>query len=256
MNYMKLSFLLPITSLAFGYYLAEGRDYAPPILPQGERYISAQLFGVPDVPAHMIIATMPSRVALIGERLPDEITVTKPNPNKRVEYDYGWFPEREFAKLDRQAGGHIDGGTRRMRKQEMPEGCPIPQPIWAAINDLNETVEVKSIIAGAGFVESRWKVDAHHYDNDNGMSHGWLQLHGNWRKVDVDWMKAQPGGWKCPKNNLQAFLRTIKDHEKYYPASRGSWRLRLSHYNGGSKGNLRYADKCLEKAGELRGWFS
>ena len=122
---MRLSYLLPITFLLLAYVVAEGRDYAPPILPQGERYISAQLFGVPDVPAHMIIATMPSRVALIGERLPDEITVTKPNTNKRVEYDYGWFPEREFAKLDRQAAGHIDKQGKNMSSR--PESNPMPK---------------------------------------------------------------------------------------------------------------------------------
>lgn len=251
----KITATLPIAFLLLAYVVAEGRDYAPPTLPQGDRYVSAQLFGVPDVPAHMVIVLAPSRSAILGERLPDEIVVTKPNPNKRVKYDYGWFPEKEFSKLDR-ASGNIDGETRRMRNQQMPEGCPIPKPIWEAINDLNETAEVKSIIAGAGWVESRWRVDAHHYDNDNGMSHGFLQLHGRWRKVDVDWMKNQPGGWKCPKNNLQAFLRTIKDHEKYYPQTKGSWRLKLSHYNGGKKGNLRYSDKCLEKAKELLNWFS
>ncbi len=118
---MKLSFLLPIISLAFGYYLAEA---APPTLPQGDRYVSAQLFGVPDVPAHMVIALMPSRSSMIGERLPDEITVTKPNPNKRVEYDYGWDPEREFEKLDRDSG-NIDKRGENMNSR--PESNPMPE---------------------------------------------------------------------------------------------------------------------------------
>lgn len=251
---MKLSYLLPIASLGFGYYIAEARDYTPPALPQGERYVSAQLFGVPDVPAHAVIVLMPSRTSMLGERAIDEIVVTKPNPNKRVKYDYGWFPEREFAKLDRAAG--IDSGTRRMSKREMPEGCPIPKPIWEAIDSLSEGPYVKSVIAGAGWVESRWDVNAHHYDNDSGMSHGWLQLHGRWRKVDVDWMKTQPGGWRDASVNLQGFLRTIRDHERYYPQTKGSWKLKLSHFNGGKKGNMSYANKCLDKAKELQRWFN
>ena len=242
---MKLSYLLPIAALALGYYVAEA---APPALPQGERYISAQLLGVPDVPAHMVIATMPSRASIIGDRAVDGITVAKRRPVTRVPQNYGWDPITEFALMDAVA----ENGTVK----SYPKACPIPRGIWEAINDLNETAEVKATIAGAGWGESRWKVDAHHYDNDNGHSHGWLQLHGNWRKVDVDWMKTLPGGWRCPKNNLQAFLRTIRDHEKYYPQTKGSWRLKLSHYNGGRAGNLKYADKCLAKAKELRKWFS
>ena len=241
---MRLSYLLPIGALAFGYYVAEG---APPALPQGERYVSAQLFGIPDVPAHMVIAMMPSRSSMIGDRAVDEITVVKPRPVNRIPRDYGWDPITEFAKLDEVS----ENGT----VNNYPEACPIPREIWQAINDLDEPVEVKAIIAGAGFVESRWDVNASHYDNDGGYSHGWLQLHGRWRKVDVDWMKTRPGGWKCPENNLQAFLRTISDHERYYPKSKGSWRLKLSHYNGGRKGNLKYADKCLAKAKELQRWF-
>ena len=97
---MKLTYLLPITSLVLGYYLAEARDFAPPTLPQGERYVSAQLFGVPDVPAHAVIASMPLRASLLGSKVIPSITVTKSRPNRRVAYDYGWDPEREFAKLD------------------------------------------------------------------------------------------------------------------------------------------------------------
>lgn len=247
---MKLSYLLPPTFLVLGYCAAEGRDYTPPPLPQGERYVSAQLFGVPDTPAHMVLATMPSRTAALGERVIPTITVTK-RTVKRVTLssrpDYGWDPEREFAKMDREAAPPVG--------KSYPANCPIPQGVWSAINDLDVSPYVKSIIAGAGFVESRWDVNASHYDNDGGYSHGWLQLHGRWRKVDVDWMKRQPGGWKCPKNNLAAFLRTIKDHERYYPKSRGSWKLKLSHYNGGKRGNLTYANKCLAKAKELQGLF-
>ena len=241
---MRLSYPLPIGALALGYLVAEG---APPALPQGERYVSAQLFGIPDAPAHMVIAMMPSRSAMIGDRVIDEITVVRPRPVNRIPRDYGWDPITEFAKLDALAeNGDVN---------DYPEACPIPKPIWQAIDELDEPSYVKSVIAGAGFVESRWKVDASHYDNDGGYSHGWLQLHGRWRKVDVDWMKTQPGGWKCPKNNLKAFLRTISDHERYYPQTKGSWRLRLSHYNGGRKGNLNYADKCLLKGRELLKWF-
>lgn len=246
---MKITYLLPITSLLFGYYIAEGRDYTPPALPQGERYVSAQLFGVPDAPAHMVIATMPSRASMLGERLPDEIVVTKHRMAlEKVGYDYGWYPEREFAKLDLETAPPVG--------KSYQEECPIPKSIWEAIDALDVSPYVKRVIAGAGWVESRWDVNAHHYDNDNGMSHGWLQLHGRWRKVDVAWMKAQPGGWKCPKNNLQAFLRTIRDHEKYYPQTKGSWKLKLSHYNGGKKGNMLYANKCLAKAKELEQWFN
>jgi hypothetical protein len=137
----------------------------------------------------------------------------------------------------------------------MPEGCPIPRSVWEAINALDASPYVKSVIAGAGFVESRWDVNCHHYDNDGGMSHGWLQLHGHWRKKDVAWMKSQPGGWRNAEVNLQGFLRTIKDHERYYPQTKKSWKLKLSHFNGGRKGNMHYANKCLQKAGELQRWF-
>ena len=241
---MKISHLLPIGALALGYYVVEA---APPALPQGDRYVSAQLFGVPDAPAHMVIAMVPSRSAMIGERSIDEITVAKHRPVNRIPRDYGWDPITEFAKLD-EVSENDD-------VNDYSEACPIPREIWQAIDDLDETTYVKSVIAGAGFVESRWDVNASHYDGDGGYSHGWLQLHSRWRKVDVDWMKTRPGGWKCPKNNLEAFLRTISDHERYYPTSKGSWRLKLSHYNGGKKGNLRYADKCLAKAKELQMWF-
>ena len=241
---MKLSYLLPLASLALGYYIAEGADYTPPALPQGERYVSAQLFGVPDVPAHMVIALMPSRSAIIGERAIDEIVVTK--RTRRVIPDVGWDPEREFAKLDSEA---------KLSSMKYKDECPIPEEIWRAINELDEIPEIKAIIAGAGWVESRWQTDATHYDNDGGYSHGVWQLHGRWRKVDTDWMKRQPGGWRDVRVNLEAFMRTIRAHEKYYPQTRGSWRLKLSHYNGGSKGNTRYADKCLAKAEELVKWF-
>jgi hypothetical protein len=133
--------------------------------------------------------------------------------------------------------------------------CPIPQGIWEAINELDESAEVKSIVAGAGWVESKWDVNCHHYDNDGGYSHGAWQIHGHWRKADVDWMKRQPGGWKCPKNNLEAFLRTIKQHEKYWPQTRKSWRLKLARFNGGSRPNPAYAYKCLAKAKGLERWF-
>lgn len=240
---MRLSYLLPLASIALGYYIAEGAD-VPPSLPQGERYVSAQLFGVPDIPAYMVIAAMPSRRTLLGDRAIDEIVVTK--RVKRVIPDVGWDPLLEFEKLDSEA---------KLSPMKYKDECPIPRGIWEAISELDESAEVKSIIAGAGWVESKWDVNCHHYDNDGGYSHGWLQLHGRWRAVEIDIMESQPGGWKCPKNNLAAFLRTVEDHERYYPQTRGSWRLKLSHYNGGSKGNLKYANKCLAKAEELKKWF-
>lgn len=239
---MKLSYLLPLASLALGYYIAEGAEtYRPPTLPQGERYVSAQLFGVPDTPAHMVIAAMPSREVVLGRRTVDEIVVTT-----RVTRDYGWDPEAEFAKLDSEA---------KVEAVKYQTECPIPKGIWEAINDLDERSEVKAIVAGAGWVESKWDVNCHHYDNDGGYSHGVWQLHGRWRSEDVKWMKSQPGGWQNPRVNLAAFLRTIAAHEVYYPDSKKSWRLKLSHFNGGSRGNLKYADKCLTKAKELTKWF-
>ena len=257
---IKLSYLLPLGSLALGHYIAEARDYVPPALPQGERYVSAQLFGVSDIPArHMLICSMPSRTAIIGERAIDEITVKAlPKNSKRVIPDTGWHPWAEFAKLDRRAAGRIDSPTNRMDspQQKMPEECPIPEEIWRAINELDEIPAVKGIIAGAGWVESRWDVNCHHYDNDGGYSHGWLQLHGRWRKTEIDIMESQAGGWRCPKNNLAAFLRTVADHERYYPDSKKSWKMKLARYNGGSRPNLAYASKCLLKAKELVQYFN
>lgn len=139
--------------------------------------------------------------------------------------------------------------------KSMPTNCPIPEDIWTAINDLNETAEVKAIIAGAGWVESRWNPDCYHYDNDGGHAHGLFCIHGRWRKDDVAWMKSQPGGWRNPENNLKAFLRTIKAHETYYPKSRHSWKYKMSHYNGGKRGNMKYAQKVLTKAKDLERYF-
>lgn len=251
---MKITHMLPIASLVLGYYIAEARDYTPPALPQGElheRVVSAQLFGIPDIPAYEVIAAAPSRASLLGPKVIPSITVTKSRPNHRVAYDYGWDPLRE---LDRAANG-ATVVAMSMESSGMPEGCPIPRSVWEAIDALDECAYVKSVIAGAGWVESRWDVNATHYDNDGGYSHGWMQLHGRWRKVDVDWMKSQPGGWRNAEVNLQGFLRTIKDHERYYPQTKKSWKLKLSHFNGGRKGNMHYANKCLQKAGELQRWF-
>ena len=239
--------LLPIASLCVGYYIAEGADYVPPSLPQGERYVSAQLFGVPDTPAHMVIAAMPSRRALLGERAIDEIVVTK--RVKRVPRDYGWDPEREFQKFAKLGSG------AKLSPMKYANKCPIPEEIWRAISELEESAEVKAIIAGAGWVESKWDVDCHHYDNDGGYAHGWLCLHSKWRAEDVTWMGSQPGGWRNARVNLEAFLRTIRAHEKYYPDSKKSWKLKLARYNGGSRANLKYANKCLAKAEELKKWF-
>ena len=226
---MKITYVLPFGSVLLGYYIAEGRDLAPPPLPQGDRYVSAQLFGIPDIPAHAVIAAAPSRV------IPE----------------VGWHPWAEFARMDR-ASTVVAMSMEQTRG--MPEGCPIPRPIYEAIDGLDESAYVKSVIAGAGWVESRWDVNCHHWDT-GGYSHGWLQLHGHWRAGDVDWMKRQPGGWRDAKNNLAAFLRTIQDHERYYPQTRNSWKLKLSHFNGGKKGNISYANKCLAKAKELQRWF-
>jgi len=261
---MKITYLLPFGSLLLGYYIAEGRDLAPPSLPQGARYVSAQLFGVPDLPAHAVIAAAPSRVSILGSRVRtataqvrrramDSITVVKTAPRRleRVSPEVGWHPWSEFAQMDRAA---TVVAMSMEQTRGMPEGCPIPRPIYEAIDGLDESAYVKSVIAGAGWVESRWDVNCHHWDT-GGYSHGWLQLHGHWRKVDVDWMNAQPGGWRDAKNNLAAFLRTIQDHERYYPQTRNSWKLKLSHFNGGKKGNISYANKCLAKAKELQRWF-
>lgn len=136
-----------------------------------------------------------------------------------------------------------------------PQGCPIPEDVWTAINDMPVSSKVKGILGGFGEVESRWDVNCHHYDNHGGYSHGWLQLHGKWRKKDVDWMKRLPGGWRCPKNNLAAFLRTIIEHQKYYPSSKHSWMNAAAHYNGGSKPNYKYANKVMSSAKRLEQWF-
>ncbi len=97
---MKLTYLLPIAALLLGYVVADAREYAPPALPQGERYVSGALFGVPDVPAHAVIASMPLRASLLGNKAIPSITVTKPRRStKRVPRDYGWDPRLEFAKL-------------------------------------------------------------------------------------------------------------------------------------------------------------
>lgn len=135
-----------------------------------------------------------------------------------------------------------------------PAGCPIPADIYNAIYELSVSPKVKSIIAATGYIESRWDVNCHHDDN-GGMSHGWLQLHGKWRRKTVDWMKGQPGGWRSPSVNLAGFLQTIKEHQKYYPSTKASWRAALAHYNGGSRPNFLYADKALQKSRGLERWF-
>jgi hypothetical protein len=137
-----------------------------------------------------------------------------------------------------------------------PENCPIPDDIYRAIQALDLTPQDKAIIAGTGWVESRWQTDCYHYDNNQGHAHGWLCIHGRWRKQDVAWMKTQPGGWKDPAVNLQAFLRTLEDHKKYYPNATKSWRHALAHYNGGGTPNYDYADKILTKATTLTPYFS
>jgi hypothetical protein len=134
-------------------------------------------------------------------------------------------------------------------------GCPIPKDVFAAIDAENRSARVKAIFAGAAFVESKWDPNETHYDSDGGNSHGLFQLHGKWRKKDVAWMKKQPGGWRDPAVNLAAFLRCIKEHQTYYPKSKGSWRTALAHYNGGGRPNWKYADRVLAKAGEVQRWF-
>jgi hypothetical protein len=216
---MKITYLLPITSLVLGYYIADARDYSPPPLPQGNRYVSAQLFGIPDTPAHAVIAAVPSRVSILGSR--------------------------------------VRTATAQVRQRAIDSVTVVktaPRALQRVIHALDESAYVKSVIAGAGWVESRWDVNCHHWDT-GGYSHGWLQLHGHWRAGDVAWMKAQPGGWRCAAVNLQGFLRTIQDHERYYPQTRNSWKLKLSHFNGGRRGNISYANKCLAKAKELQRWF-
>ena len=160
-----------------------------------------------------------------------------------------------FAPYDDDGMPQHTSPAKEVAPRNMPDGCPIPLDIWLAIDALEETPEVKSMIAGAGWVESRWDVNETHYDNDGGNSHGWLQLHGKWRKDDVDWMKSQPGGWRDAGNNLEAFMRTLDQHEGYYPKSRDSWKYKLAHYNGGTRPNLKYANHCLDKSKELISFF-
>ena len=242
---MQLQTLLPIALLAAGYYIAEG---APPPLPQGERYVSSRLFGPPAQETYMTIALAPSRAVVLGQRVAYATRRAAARPTHRVVPVVGWSPEREFAKM-----------TPLTVAPAMPPrpatGCPIPSGVWEAIDDLPESPQVKALIAGAAWVESRWDCSESHYDT-GGYSHGLFQLHGKWRKEDVAWMEQQPGGWRDPQVNLAAFLRTLKAHEHYYPQTIGNWKLKLSHYNGGSQGNLRYAAKCLAKAKELVIWFS
>lgn len=241
---MQLQTLLPIALLAAGYYIADG---APP-LPQGERYVSSRLFGPPAEPAYMVIATAPSRAGIMGQRVAYATRRAAARPTHRVVPVVGWDPAREFAKM---------APTVAPAMPPRPAaGCPIPSGVWQAIDDLPESPQVKAIIAGAAWVESKWDCVETHYDSDGGYSHGLFQLHGKWRAVDVAWMGQQPGGWQDPRVNLAAFLRTLEAHERYYPQTKDSWRLKLSHYNGGSQGNLVYAAKCLTKAEELVIWFA
>lgn len=169
------------------------------------------------------------------------------------------FPSWDFEQLGEGRGLMTDIQSTAIpitaqTQTGKPKGCPIPAEIYNAIHQLSVSPKVKSIIAATGYVESRWNVDCHHYDN-GGMSHGWLQLHGKWRRKTVDWMKAQPGGWRSPSVNLAGFLQTIKEHQKYYPSTKASWRAALAHYNGGSRPNFLYADKALQKSRRLERWF-
>lgn len=245
---MQLQTLLPIVILAAGYYIAEG---APPPLPQGERYISSRLFGPPAEEVYMTIAyaAVPNRSTILGQRVAYATRRAAARSAHRVIPVVGWDPEIEFAKMKPLT-------VAPAMPPRPAVGCPIPSGVWEAIDDLSESPQIKGLIAAAAYVESRWDCLESHYDSDGGYSHGLFQLHGKWRAVDVAWMKQQPGGWRDPRVNLAAFLRTLEAHEKYYPQTKGSWKLRLSHYNGGSQGNLRYAAKCLKKAKDLEQWFA
>lgn len=172
------------------------------------------------------------------------------------------FPSWDFEQMGDGNGLKMDAKYRPVAISAIstapaiyPKECPIPEHVWRAINHVPVSPKVKGLLGGFGEVESRWDVNCHHYDNDGGMSHGWLQLHGKWRKKDVDWMKKQPGGWRCPSNNLAAFIRTILEHQKYYPASKHSWRNAAAHYNGGSKPNYKYAQKVMSSGKRLEKWF-
>ena len=275
---MKITYLLPFGSLLLGYYIAEGRDLAPPPLPQGDRYVSAQLFGIPDIPAHAVIAAVPSRVSILGSRVRtataqvrrravDSITAVKTAPRRleRVIPEVGWHPWSEFAQMDRAA---TVVAMSMEQTRGMPEGCPIPLNVWEAINEIDEeTIEflrdntfktasqIKSVLAGCAFRESSFNVANYHYDNAGGYATGLYSIHSRYRKQDVAWMETQPGGWKCPKNNLAALIRTLKEHERYWPDSKRSLAVKLARFNGGGKPNHNYTRKVLSKAKELQRWF-
>ena len=134
--------------------------------------------------------------------------------------------------------------------------CPIPTDIYMAIDRLDEEPRVKAVIAAAGFKESSWNVNAYGYDGDGGYAHGWLQLHSYWRKDDVAWMKKQPGGWRNADVNLGAFFRCLREHERFWPNTKSSWRRALARYNGGGTPNYEYADSILEHSRDLEKYFN
>ena len=276
---MKITYLLPTASLVLGYYIAEARDYTPPPLPQGElheRVVSAQLFGIPDVPAHAVIAAAPSRATLLGARVRADtaqvrqrVTAARKAPRalQRVIPEVGWHPWAEFAKMDR-AATVVAVSMEQQQTSGMPEGCPIPRSVWEAIDQVDkETIDflrdstfrtasqIKGVLAGCAFRESSFNCENYHYDNAGGYAHGLFSIHSKYRRDEIKIMATQPGGWKCPKNNLAALIRTLREHEKYWPDSSRSLAMKLARFNGGGKPNHSYTRKVLSKAKELQRWF-
>ncbi len=140
-----------------------------------------------------------------------------------------------------------------MHQEDYPQ-CEIPKDVWSFLNGLKISAKDKAIFAATAWKESSYNPKCSHYDNDGGYSHGLFQLHGRWRKADVDWMKSQKGGWQDIGNNYQALLRTFADHAEYWDCS--TWRLTLARYNGGGHPNWRYADSILAKAEKLEKYFT
>ena len=153
------------------------------------------------------------------------------------------------------------------KQEKTAEGrCPIPAAIWRAIDDLpNKTANDKAQIAAAAFIETTWRCQYHCFDSHGipaarlaargvrGHSWGLFQIHDYWRNESYEKMGAK---WSDPKVNLAAYLDTLAAHRGYWPHAESDWRKAHAHYNGGSRGNYSYAEKCLRKADELVVWFA
>ena len=148
--------------------------------------------------------------------------------------------------------------------QAPAESNPIPQDVFDAINALPVDAEYKGILAGFAFVESSFNPKLHRFDSNGiaaevlkgagAMGHSWglFQIHDYWRHDD--W-KAMGDRWDQPAVNLQAFLNTLKEHEKYWPETVGNPRAASARYNGGSRPNWKYADKVMNAAARYQKYF-